>query len=292
MTNLTDQSIEQILQSLPRRASPLGNRQKVWFAVQSEIRRTRIAEPSQSPRQSLFGILSLFRFNKFAVAGLMAIVVLGLVGGATKASKDSLPGETLYSVKKAAEIVEKALASSPEAKVKVGIKHAKRRLQEVQILVAEKETSEVVTETLGALKSETEQVMATAAEAKPELLQNVAALVDEEHEVLESVKEQADEKVKEAFSEAITASRETANKLSGSGGDDKVKGTTAAADPKEDEPTASTTSPIVKKSKPKLPKDGIVESPMIIHGVSKAEEPQTASTPENPKILSEPTLEF
>lgn len=268
---------------LPQKKLEISGKEKIWLKIQNYLREHRSEKPLATVLR--VGFWPVFRFRKLAFSTLILLIALGLVGGATKASQGSLPGETLYAVKKVTEKVEQVLAQSDEAKVKVGIKHAKRRLEEVKILVQEKRAENVVTKTLEDLKSTTEQVLMVAAESKPELIDHVVNLVTAEGEVLDSVKNQVSGEIKEAMEEILTVSQESVSKLKG----EEVKGAAAI----EDTGKATSTMPTLAPPAPRQPKlpDGIIESPIQIHDVIKIDEPVTVE-PEEPKILTEPTIKF
>lgn len=292
MNEELDNSIVKLFSSLPRREIPTGDKEKVWFAIQSHLRQNRLAV--SKPPAPRFGVwVFLLRFRRLAMAGIISVIVLGLMGVATKASEGSLPGERLYSVKRAAETVEKVLATNNEAKVKVTIKHAKRRLEEVQILVAANKESQIVTQTLEDLQSTTEQVIVIAAAAQPQLLDHAVELVNEETQILTTVSGQATTEVKQAVETVIAASNESISKATAAAGIDQVQG--ANTGDNSDNTTASPSSPetgaTVKKAKPK---DAVIESGTQIHGVSEggSSEPEKATEPTEPEILPEPTIEF
>lgn len=268
---------------LPRKSFVAGEKEKVWLRIQNHIRQNRIALDQQARASKLWPI---FRLGKLAGTVLVVALAIGLVGGATKASEGSLPGDALYTVKKAAETVEKAFATTDEAKVKVGIKHAKRRLEEVKILVQEKKDDAVVSETLQALKSTTEQVLTATSASTPEIVNNVVDLVTQEAKVLDSVKDQTQGEVKQAVQEVITASRESVNKLKA---EEEVKGT-ATAEPPQATTTPATAAP-TSPHKPKV-KDGVIESEIQIHGVMNGYEAPTTPPSAPPEILPEPNKGF
>lgn len=290
MTEDLEKFIGEKIAALPRKAIPEGQKETVWLKVQNHIRQTRLAmlQSREAAQQQIQGhrLWPVFRFGKMVIFTLVVILAIAVLGGATKASEGSLPGDTLYTVKKAAESVEKALATSDEAKVKVGIKHAKRRLEEVQILVAEKKENKIVTDTLQDLQSTTEQVINAASAAQPELKDNAVNFVTEETKILDSVKDQVEGDVKQAVQDTIAVNQESVNKLKDAGTGQEVKGT-ATDDTKT--PGTPATSPQLRKPKAK---DGVLESGTQIHGVTKITEPDSNSETTEPEILPEPTLGF
>lgn len=273
--------MDELIFKFKRKTIPPGNKERVWFAIQNHLREKRQVE-----------FLPVFRFRRIALAGLIAVVVLGLMGVASKASEGSLPGDRLYSVKKAAETVEKVLATNNEAKVKVAIKHAKRRLEEVQILVAENKGPQIVTQTLEDLKSTTEQVIVIAAASKPQLLDHAVKLVNEETEVLTAVSDQSSGEVKQVVENVIAASNESISKATGTAGNEEVQGTATTTQGTDDPAATSTASGDTSTAAKPKPKDGTVESDIQIHGVTKIEPENKPAKPTEPEILPEPTVGY
>lgn len=283
--NELEQFIAKMFAGLPRKQIPAGAKEQVWLAVAEHLRQTRLLHAPERPAFSS----RFFAWRWVAFATLALIVAIGLVGS-TKKAETSIPGEALYPVKKVAETVEKVLAASDEQKVKVGIKHAKRRLQEVKILVAEKKDTEVVADTLEALKTATEQVLDVAAAAKPELLSSAVNLVAEQETELKVVEEKADEKVKQAVQAVLTTTHDSVSRLKE--GADKVQGEVLTK-PEEQAAPSAASKPGGKNfvKRPPRGKDGVIESPIQLHGVTPLRE-QTPESPEEPKILKEPTVGF
>lgn len=281
-----EQLVAEFFADLPRKMWPVGQKETVWLKIQDHIRKTRKAV---NEKQEALASIPMFRFGKMAITVLAIIIAMLFWGGATKVSEGSLPGDTLYSVKKAAEKVETILATGDEAKIKVGIKHAKRRLEEVKILVAENKETKFVTETLEALKSTTEQVILTAADSKPELLNHAEDLVAEEVQVLNTVKDQVQREVKQAMQDLITTSNESISRLKGEeGGQVQGAGTNDPGNNNQASSTPPSLSPAPKK--PKI-KDGVIESEIQIHDVIKIGDEKNEKT-SAPEILPEPTIEF
>ena len=79
---------------------------------------------------------SYFQFHHFAKAvAITSLVLMTVTGGSVftvSAAKDSLPGDTLYSVKRMGERVQNAVTYQPEAKVRLKLNFAKIRLNEAQ----------------------------------------------------------------------------------------------------------------------------------------------------------------
>lgn len=71
-----------------------------------------------------------YRFNYVYVLTAVFLVVM-MTGGTVMAAKGSLPGDTLYPVKRLAEQVEVTLAPSTQAKANIEASHATERLDEL-----------------------------------------------------------------------------------------------------------------------------------------------------------------
>ena len=227
--NSDEKFISQLFAELPRPVFPslTSEKEQIWQRVQSHIR----AANQQTERErslTAWQYLILPRtFLRIGATVLVVVLALTLVVGVAYAE----PGQTLYPVKIAAEHMELVLATNDEAKVNVGIKHAKRRLAEVQTLVHENKDSKIVAQTLDALKSTTDELVqvAVTAEAQPELASRAGELAAEQEQVLSTVSNATpDGEVKDAVQHAITAVKDSITKLSS----EDVNGISAtAADP-------------------------------------------------------------
>lgn len=280
--------------SLARKTIPEGDRISVWLTVQNHLRQARLETPYNSQKKRLGFLLLRANLGKIVITLVMALIAMTLVRGVAKAN----PGETLYPVKKAAEQMEKVFATNDEAKVKVGIKHAKRRLEEVKTLVQTNKEIKIVSDTLDALNSTTQEiheVVFSIGADKPELVDEALNLASEEEQILNSVETNASEGVKEAVQKVIVATKESIEsitKLKASNDKEEVKGTAAIQQEDENTESASTSETVlnsIKKSGPK-PKETIIESPVQIDGIIKVEGDNIAepSDPAEPEIVPSP----
>ncbi len=81
--------------------------------------------------------ISIFEVRSFVKAAAFLLIIAVVAGGSgvSYAAQNSLPGETLYSIKvNVNEAIEEGFARSPEAKVAVQSKKVERRLEEAQTL--------------------------------------------------------------------------------------------------------------------------------------------------------------
>lgn len=264
--------IKNLFENLSRKTTVRGNKREVWLRIHNHI----VHAGSEAKQLEKHHFLNLFllrnSWGKAFAFILMVAIAVSLVGGVARAT----PGETLYPVKKAAEKMEIALASSEKTKIKITIKHAKRRLQEVQILVAENKENDIVQATLEELTNATTNAVA-ATETNPELREDLVNLANHEEEVLGNVQRQAQGDVRDTVSKALLITKESLDKLNSN---DKVKGAIATPLPETENAKATSTAPeTVKPSaagKPAPPpKEAVIESEIQIDGVIKISDGQS-----------------
>lgn len=260
--------IKKMFASLPRQSVPAGDKQAVWLRLQNFLRDSR--QKNEAFRRTHAGFWAAWRLSRTVAAVLVIVLSLSIAGGVARAAKGSLPGDSLYPVKKAVEVVEVAIASAQGQKQKIQTLkvHAQTRLLEVTTLVEENKVSApVVQKTLEDLEKATSKVVAVS-EVSPELKSHAVELAREEEQVLADVETRVEGEVKESVQKALTASRESIDKLEAS--EEEVKGSVA----EEDQPASaaasstptSTPAGAVKKSAPAKPKDGIITSPAFLDG--------------------------
>lgn len=270
--------ISRLASSLPRRPLPFSDKEKIWARVHSYIMAARLQTKAEE-RLPVWKYLvlprTLIRVGATVMVVIMALTMVGSVASAQ-------PGETLYQVKIAAEQVEKVVAVSDTARVKVGIRHAKRRLAEVKILVEEKKDTKIVEETLEALKTTTEELVEVIAisDIKPELTSEAAEVAVEQERVLTNVETAAESNVKEAVQNAIAQAKESINKLASEGKTSDVKG---VATPSTDSSTttAKTAVKIKKVKRDPALKDTPVETDTQLGDVITVDENN------EPEVVSE-----
>jgi NACalpha-BTF3-like transcription factor len=221
------ESIERRLQRYPQQAGQLSP----LIQVADHIRRTshptlsvpatkaieqrllkRATELRQSKAKS--GLWSFpFSFRPLVTVAATLIVVLALVlvgsGGIVYASTDSLPGSSLYGVKRATEQAQLFLAPAGTKRTELHIKFAQRRLEEVQALAEIK--GQVDEEALAAIAEETELAMEEAEKAlgqdKSDLLDKLVSLTERQQAVLKRVQAKAPEAAQKGLSRALEASQ-------------------------------------------------------------------------------------
>ena len=102
-------------------------------------------ERAQARRLPLwpFGLQSLLR-RSAAVVALAAILVVTVLGGGTiAASANSLPGDSLYTVKRMAEEVRLALTLDGQAKAQLALKLDERRREEAKAIATSHRVAEM-----------------------------------------------------------------------------------------------------------------------------------------------------
>lgn len=252
MTEQDEKSISRIFAGLPRQSLPGSGKEQIWARVHNyivSVRKQDKAELKLPAWKYLFLPRTLVR-----IGATVMVVVLALT--LTRSVARAQPGETLYPVKIAAETVEKVVAFSDTAKVKVNIKHAKRRLAEVKILVEEKKDTKIVEQTLEALKTSTDEVVevVSVADVKPELTREASKLAAEQEQVLTNVELVAPSDVKDAVKDAIISTKETISKLAADEKDGgQIKGVANVLPGESPSDTPTSTAKTAKKPVKKIP---------------------------------------
>jgi hypothetical protein len=141
--------------------------------------------------------ISVFNFSKAISFALIILVASG--GTISYASENTLPGDTLYTVKvNVKEPLEQKLAITPEAKLGVKTKQVEKRLTEAQTLLEKNDTSpekhkevevrvtkqvEEISETITLLqeKGDVETILATTSKLQPVLKAHQEALQEVAH---------------------------------------------------------------------------------------------------------------
>lgn len=124
-------------------------------------------------RERAVGRRLVHSVTRHAAAALVVVIALGGMSGVAAASSSALPGEALYSVKRAVERVMLTAAITPHQQARLQAKLAQRRLNEAATLLASGADAEAVEPLL----SEAERHVAVAREfAAPDMADEVAAL--------------------------------------------------------------------------------------------------------------------
>ena len=157
------------------------------------------------------------------VAGIL--LVLG-AGGAVAASANTLPGDSLYGVKRAVERVSLAMHRDPVGRAGLQLQFAATRLSEIQaLLAAGRDTSEAIDGLENALSGAEEEALHAVALGKDAdaLLAHVQEMISKHIAVLEGVLEKVPDQAKDAIEHAIeNANKAKANVQKGQGKPDDV----------------------------------------------------------------------
>ena len=211
--------IVEIAAKIPKKKPGL-DKNKVWLTIQSkiseekkELKNTAANHVSPAP----FGGFRL-AFSRSVFAVVTVVVIIGLINTTAVAAKNSLPGQTLYPVKRTVEKIELVLTVNDEKKTEKKIKHAENRLYEAQQIVeqnitAENETlteeeSKAVEETIAELVESTEEI-ANESENNKELLEQVVQLTDEQGEILAEIEPKVTGETKIVVEGAIESASES-----------------------------------------------------------------------------------
>ena len=166
-------------------------------------------------------IWSRFHGSVMRPALALAAVVLVLVGGAGKAAADSLPGDTVFGLKAAAEELQLALALDDTTRLRVLSELADHRLAELaQALTARPESAPVATrEYAAAVARFTAAVDALRGKPDSSTDKRIAAedVVDAAHLKHEAVLDELERSAPDSAQQGLERARQEADKLHASG---------------------------------------------------------------------------
>lgn len=173
----------------------------------------------QRSADSLFNKLKNTMKIKYAIPAIAGIIILAL-GGTGFAAQNSLPNDTLYPVKIAIEKVELAISSlGGNHKAEIKLKHALKRLEEVQALIEEHQKDGVIEEeeeneemeASETLEEQTEEAIKASDEEenidkKARIIEKLERLTERHQEVLQRVYDKVPEQAKNAIEHAMEMS--------------------------------------------------------------------------------------
>ncbi len=119
---------------------------------------------------------------KVAVGGLTAVSLMsGATGVYAYNSEDVTPDHPLYSVRTALETVETSMATNPEQKARVGIKHLERRVKEQQVMQSKHKpvTKDVIKNIETSLDSQIDENDALATSTRQEMDEKLGTLKEQ-----------------------------------------------------------------------------------------------------------------
>lgn len=170
----------------------------------AQLRHRRSDQLAPGRRRSVAGLLAGTR--RLAVATVAGVLLLCVVlsAGTVSAASGSLPGSSLYPVKRATEAFVSSVAPTPQLQARAHLAWADRRLREIEALVARDGVTDEAL--LVALEQETDLALGAAEQAGIELL--TAAVVHTEHQqiVLDRVLEKAPPAAHPGLERALEAS--------------------------------------------------------------------------------------
>lgn len=142
---------------------------------------------------------------KFATALLATVIALAFIGtGVSWAAKDSLPGETLYPVKLAAEDLQLSLASDPATRVDLSLQFAAQRAEEIQAMVQEGQS--IPESVVNRMQNHYEQALQQASAAPPEetpgLLERVSQQTQTQAQFMEQLQSSASQETRARLQQA------------------------------------------------------------------------------------------
>ncbi|MDP2932767.1 MAG: DUF5667 domain-containing protein, partial [bacterium] len=198
------------LSSIPTK-TPDINEKTVWDKISLNIAvgQTAATQTSATRQQTMPGFRLALPRGLFAFVTLIAI--LGLLNTTAVAAQNSLPGETLYPIKRTVEKIQLTLTINEVKKTEVRIQHAENRLTEAQAIVEQNNPSDnakTITQTIVELKDATTQVADEANENK-NLLQKVVELTGKQETVLADMEGKVEGDTKKAVTEALGKAFET-----------------------------------------------------------------------------------
>ncbi|MCL5436092.1 MAG: DUF5667 domain-containing protein [Patescibacteria group bacterium] len=191
---------------------PVLDQTAVWNRVAQQIKTNSPqpqAAPLASPASRLLSGFSL-HIPKTAFAGIMAVMMLWMVNSAAVAASNSLPGQTLYPVKRTVERIQLTLTLDDVKKTEIRIKHAETRLNEAKTIVdtSSSTNEKIIEQALNDLKSATTQV-ADESSDNTDLLQKVVELTDKQENLLPAIQDKVTGDAKKIADEALSTAKET-----------------------------------------------------------------------------------
>jgi YqxM protein len=210
------------------------------------------------------------RLAAAVVVGMLLFCALLSAGAVTvSAASASLPGSSLYTIKRTTESLLSSLAFTPRLQTQVHLAWAERRLDEVGALIAR--DGIVYKTVLAALEHETEQALVAAEQAGPESLTDVIAHTEHQHTVLRHLLDQAPEAARSDLQQALATSTEM-NERAWAG----LAGETPAGLPISPAPYV-TLQPLNPTDTPQPP--GLTETPRTIETTEVSETPGPTGSP-------------
>ncbi len=201
--------LERLIQSAKQIKLSPEKKDLIRARIQDFIELTPITKSTSKPFVSPFGVrISVSYFSKAISFALIVLIAGG--GTISYASENTLPGDTLYTVKvNVKEPLEEKLAFSPQARLEVKTKQVEKRLTEAQTLLQKNDTTpskhqevedrvekqvEEISQTITELqeKGDVETILTTTSKLQPVLKAHQEALKEVAHNSEKTISENSE----------------------------------------------------------------------------------------------------
>jgi hypothetical protein len=142
----------------------------------------------------------------WAVTAVVVLALLIMGSGTVGASTNSLPGDLLYPVKRAAENVQAFFTFGNEARANLYVKFAERRVAELRVLAAEQDEVAAAVARMGDQTRKAIQLASENGSFSPEVVERILRLTSSESSVLRGMVETAPARVRLLLREALVRS--------------------------------------------------------------------------------------
>lgn len=206
-----------ILSNIPKANPPKADLMRIRNKVLD-----RISLPYESDEKSLLNLgfwQALPRFVRLTggIVGAFTIM-LSLTLGTAAAALESLPGQTIYPIKKIVENVQLRLASSEDEKTSLQIKFANNRVDELETILqrqksgeaSDEEVRKVVENTMKDVQKTTESITTqNPTDPQVALLNKVVSLSAKQTAVIQAAQVDSEGDVKQELEKALESSKIT-----------------------------------------------------------------------------------
>jgi YqxM protein len=255
--------------SMPANGFRAGEARLLAYAVELSAQRQG-ALPLRRRGVASDLVASARRLVAAAAVGILLLCALLSAGAATvSAASASLPGSSLYTIKRTTESLLSSVAFTPRLQTQVHLAWAGRRLDEVGALIAR--DGLVYKTVLTALEHETGQALAAAEQAGPESLTDVMAHTQHQRTVLRHWLDQAPEAARLDLQQALATSTEMNERARAD-----LAGETPGELPASPAPYV-TLQPLNPTDTPQLPR--LTATPQLIETSEVSETPQPTDSP-------------
>lgn len=208
--------IIQTLNLVPKTKPPVANFERVKNQILD-----RITIPKEEPVNTTFGMImqSIPRFVRIGGGIIGSFLILASLSiSAAVVALESVPGQTMYPVKKAVENVQLTLASDTE-KAQLEIKFANNRLEELEKVleqnkqgkISSEAVKKVVENTVNDIAKATNKISGTSAsnpdQPNANILAKVVDLSNKQAAILETAKIETEGEVKIELEKALEATK-------------------------------------------------------------------------------------